>query len=265
MPTSPLMNLTNKDADYTQPIKLYDDVHHQIYWVGIYTGGEEIECNSYLIVNGGEGFLLEPGGYDRFAPILDKVNQVSSAEAITHLFFSHQDPDVCASLPSWLEFNPNLNVVVSHLWVRFLPHYMAYDVNYMPMRDDGLVIDLHQEGEIRCLAAPYLHSPGSMVVFDAASGFLFTGDIGASLYRDSKPRLVIDDWNAHVVAMKGFHQRYMGSNQAVTGFLDKLKGLEIKAILPQHGAIFRGEEIERYIDWISHLPVGVDYLYAAER
>ena len=61
--------LTNKNIDYTQPIKLYDDVNHQVYWVGVYTGGEEIECNTYLVVNGGEGFLIEPGGYDRFSPV----------------------------------------------------------------------------------------------------------------------------------------------------------------------------------------------------
>ena len=88
-------------------------------------------------------------------------------------------------------------MVVSNLRVRFLPHYMAYNVNYMPIGDEGLTIDLNRGGELKCLAAPYLHSPGSMVVFDSVCGFLFTGDIGASMYRDAKPRLVIDDWDAH--------------------------------------------------------------------
>ncbi len=256
-----LPGLTNEGVDYSRAVALYQDSQHQIYWVGVHTGGEEIECNAYLLVDGGEGYLIEAGGYDRFTPVLDKVNEVCSASAITHLLFSHQDPDVCASLPSWMEFNKDLKVIVPALWIRFLPHYMAYNVSYLAVADEGATLNLRSGGALRCISAPYLHSPGNMVLFDTVSGFLFSGDIGAAVYKDDRPRLVIDDWEAHVKAMQGFHQRYLGSNRAVAGFLEKLTGLSIQAIVPQHGAIFRGEEVGRYLHWLSQLPVGVDYLY----
>lgn len=256
-----LTTLTNRDIDIAKAIPLYQSADHQVYWVGTLTAGEEIECNSYLIVDRGEGYLLEPGGFDRFQPTLDKITAVFSAPSITHLFFSHQDPDVCASLAAWLEFNPQLTVVCPSLWKRFMPHYMAYNATYKTMKDDGLTLPLKSGGTLTCLSAPYLHSPGNMVVFDSVSGFLFTGDIGAAVYEDGTPRLVIDDWSSHIQAMQGFHQRYMGSNRAVAAFLRSVAGLPIKAIVPQHGVIYRGDEVHKFFQWLGALPCGVDYLF----
>jgi flavorubredoxin len=264
MGASLLSQLRNDSLNPEKAIPLFKGTDHEVYWVGVHTQGEEIECNAYLLVDSGEAYLIEPGGYDRFGPVRDKIEQVVPASAITHLLFSHQDPDVCASLPSWMEFNPALKVVVPSLWTRFLPHYMAYNVNYVPVADDGLTVKLKSGAELTCIPAPYLHSPGNMAVLDAASGLLFTGDIGASVYKDQKLRLVLEDWESYTHAAQGFHQRYMGSNRAVQGFLARLNGHQkIRAILPQHGVILRGDEVQRFTDWLRQLPCGVDYLYPA--
>lgn len=262
MSASLLPQLRNDTLDPGRAIPLFKAPGHEVYWVGAHTQGEEIECNAYLVVDGGEGYLIEPGGYDRFGPVQEKVNQVSAAAAITHLLFSHQDPDVCASLPSWMEFNPALKVVVPSLWVRFLPHYMAYNVHYVPVTDDGLALKLKSGAELVCIPAPYLHSPGNMAVLDTTSRFLFSGDIGASVGKDRTFRLVLENWEDYTRAAQGFHQRYMGSNRAVQGFLARLNGHRIAAILPQHGVILRGKDAQRFLAWLSQLPCGVDYLYA---
>jgi flavorubredoxin len=108
---------------------------------------------------------------------------------------------------------------------------------------------------------PYLHSPGNILPFDTTSGFLFSGDVGASIFKDRSFHLPIDNWEAHTEAMRGFHQRYMACNQAVAGMIHKLRGRPITALLPQHGAIFRQDEVSRFFTWLSQLPVGADYLY----
>jgi flavorubredoxin len=253
--------LRNDSLDVTKAIPLFHSPDHQVYWVGTVTGGEEIECNSYLLVDRGEGYLLEPGGFDRFAPVQEKVNSVFSAQSVTHLLFSHQDPDVCAAAAGWLEFNPQLTMACPSLWHRFMPHYMVYKAAYRLVKDDGLTLSLKSGGSLKCMSAPYLHSPGNMVVFDTVSGFLFSGDIGAAVYADGKPRLVIDNWNEQVKAMQGFHQRYMSSNRAVSAFIRSVAGLPIKAIVPQHGVIYRGEEVQQFLQWFGALPCGVDYLF----
>lgn len=263
-----LLDLTNAKVNHDEPVLLYDDGDHKIYWVGARSSGEEIECNTYLIIDGGAGYLLEPGGFDRFAPVFKKVCSLMSPSAISHLYFSHQDPDICASFPSWIKWNDNIQLVVSSLWTRFMPHYESRDVtgksyrlNYIPVGDEGATITLKGGGRLECISAPYLHSPGNILLFDSESGFLFSGDVGAAMYKDNASHLVIDDWEAHTKAMQGFHQRYMSSNRAVSGMLKKLAGRRITAMLPQHGSIFRGDEVSRFSTWLHQLPVGADYLY----
>ncbi len=268
MTTIPLLELTNAKLNSEEPILLFEQGDHKVYWVGAHTGGDEIECNSYLILDGTEGYLLEPGGFDRFGPVFKKVCQLTSPGSISHLFFSHQDPDICASFPSWIKWNEKIKLVISTLWLRFMLHYESKDfsgknyvLNFLKVPDEGASVSLQSGGRLECISAPYLHSPGNILVFDTVSGFLFSGDIGAAMYKDRRFRLVIDDWNTHTQAMKGFHQRYMACNRAVAGMIKQLKGRSINAILPQHGCVFRGEEASRFLQWLAALPVGADFLY----
>ncbi len=268
MASVPLLELKNNAINPDDAILLFDKGNHKVYWVGTQTGGDEIECNSYLILDGEEGYLLEPGGFDRFGPVFKKICRLISPKSITHLFFSHQDPDICASFPSWTKWNEDVKLVVSTLWTRFMLHYesrdlsgKAHTLNFLKVPDEGISVPLKDGSRLECISAPYLHSPGNILVFDTVSGFLFTGDVGAAMYKDSSFRLVIDDWTTHTQNMQGFHQRYMSSGRAVAGMNRKLEKLPITAILPQHGCIFRGDEVSRFMQWLGRLPVGADYLY----
>jgi len=238
-------------------IPLYESEQHSIYWVGSRIVGEEIACHTYLLVDEGEGFLFEPGGLAYFQSIYDKVSEKISPFNLTHLLMSHQDPDVCASIPSWLQFNPDIQLICSELWDRFLPHYMVYGANFLSMKKEGLKIPLKSGGFLQCISAPYLHSPGNMVVYDSISGYLVSGDIGAGIDGDGF-QLVVDDWERHLQRMQGFHQRYMGSTRAAASFVSKVRPLNCTAILPQHGRIFRDGEVEKFLDWFEVLPCGVD-------
>lgn len=268
MVSVPLSNLQNDSINPDDAILLFEKGDHKVYWIGTHTGGDEIECNTYLIIDGHEGYLLEPGGFDRFPLVFKKVCLLLSPMSITHLFFSHQDPDICASFPSWTKWNDDIKLVVSSLWTRFMLHYetrdlsgKAHNLNFVKVPDEGLSISLKDGGRLDCISAPFLHSPGNILVHDTVSGFLFSGDVGTAMYKDDTFRLVIDDWTVHTQAMQGFHQRYMSSNRAVAGMNKRLAPLPITAILPQHGCIFRGEEVSRFTQWLSKLPVGADYFY----
>ncbi|MDQ6967584.1 MAG: MBL fold metallo-hydrolase [Mariprofundaceae bacterium] len=259
-----LKTIDNRSLNADDIIPLYESDTHSIYWIGSVEKSEEpeeIECNSYLLVDCGEAYIFEPGGLSHFQGAFDKVCQKISPFEISHIFMSHQDPDVCASLPSWLQFNPDINIVCSHLWQRFLPHYMVYHAQYLAMPDEGMTINLKSGGKLHCISAPYLHSPGNMVVFDSISGFMFSGDIGAASQKSNAFKLVIEDWSEHIKSMTGFHQRYMGSTKAAAAFTASISHLPIQAMLPQHGQIFRHTEVQAFLDWFSTLPCGVDFLY----
>ncbi len=53
-----------------------------------------------------------------------------------------------------------------------------------------------------------------------------------------------------------FHQRWMPSEIAKQDWIRRVRLLDIEMMCPQHGRIFRGEEIGRFLDWFEQLPVG---------
>ncbi|MDQ6964053.1 MAG: MBL fold metallo-hydrolase [Mariprofundales bacterium] len=254
-------DLQSSELSTEDAILLHDVPSHQVYWVGGAEMGESIPCNSWLIIDQDEGLLLEPGGHNHYHRVVNKVDSIFLSQGITHLICSHQDPDICASLASWVSHNPSMKVVTPHLWQRFLPHYMAHPLEVVPISDSGAKLPMPSGHHLHCISAPFLHSPGNIVSFDEGSGILFSGDIGASLSTQREPTLLIDDWDTHCQRMLSFHQRYMGSNRAVRAFVDSVADLPITAICPQHGAILRGDEVQKFFNWITSIDVGADYMF----
>lgn len=217
-----------------------------------------IASNQFLVVHGGRGMVLDPGGYHVFSRVLDNTLKAVSRDAIDSIFLSHQDPDVCGSLISWMEMKPDATVLVSRLWERFVTHFaLPVEPRLHLLADAGGTYDLGGT-ELRLIPAHFLHSPGNFVVYDPAAKILFSGDVGASIRNVGEP-LFVEDFDAHIEKMVGFHQRYVPCNRAVRMLLDRLDGLAIDMILPQHGASFRGEDVGRFVEWIGGLDVGVDY------
>jgi Uncharacterized flavoproteins len=53
----------------------------------------------------------------------------------------------------------------------------------------------------------------------------------------------------------------MASNKVLKFWANMVRQLDIEMIVPQHGAIFKGKEmVERFINWVENLQVGVDLL-----
>jgi flavorubredoxin len=49
----------------------------------------------------------------------------------------------------------------------------------------------------------------------------------------------------------------MGSREARDAWCERAAGLDIEMLCPQHGAIYRGADVRRFIDWFAGLPIGV--------
>lgn len=52
----------------------------------------------------------------------------------------------------------------------------------------------------------------------------------------------------------------MASNKAIKLWLRRVEGLDIEAILPQHGAIIPKKHVKSFFNFLSNLKVGVDLL-----
>jgi flavorubredoxin len=188
------------------------------------------------------------------------VEKIIPAESLSHIVLHHQDPDLCDSLPQWLEINPQVKLVTTPRARVLLPYYgFPADVNWVDVSpNDSTYFDL-PGGTVAFLTSPFLHFPEAMVSYDERSGYLFSSDIGAAIEKDW--RLVVSEWEPHWRAMVPFHIFYMASNRALSGFIDKIQPFPISAILPQHGSIIPGAFVSNALEGLRELMCGIDLLY----
>ena len=237
---------------------LYRDEEHLVVYLGTQEGGEDVDVNSYLIVSRGKGILIDPGGYKIFSKVLANLSKYIDPRDLEYIYICHQDPDVAGSLPLWKEVS-NAKVLVHWLWKRFLPHFGFED-------SDAFIRELPDEGEtipfgattLEFIPAHFLHSPGHFSIYDHRSKFLFTGDIGIAL--QDEPYIVVENMERHIQAMRPVHERLMPTNRAIKAWLDRVKFLDVEAILPQHGAIIPKRFIPRFYDFLENLKCGLDLL-----
>ena len=239
---------------------LYDDGEHKVFWLGIEESEDEkgILTNQYLVVDGSEAALIEPGGFFVFSRVLKNVSSIVPPTQIKYLMYSHQDPDVVAGLNLWFEYAPLAKLVISDLWVRFIPHLAVLSAGRtIGIPDKGADFKLGKS-IIKAVPSHYLHSPGNFSFYDEKSGILFSSDIGAAAFSKDEWYLFVEDFDDHLRHMEGFHRRYMSSTKALRAWVKHVRKLRPKVIAPQHGAIFRDEHVGKFLDWLESLEVGID-------
>lgn len=215
-----------------------------------------IDTNEYIVTSHGHAMLADPGGMEIFPAVLAAISEVFDPRKIKYIFASHQDPDIISSLGLWLEFNGKLKCFMSWLWGGFVPHFGGNDKTFELLPDEGKSISLGRT-TIRFVPAHYLHSAGNFHFYDEKAKLYFSGDVGAALLPSEEGGLFVKDFDKHIKYAEKFHQRWMGSNTAKQDWCERASRLDIDMLCPQHGAIYEGKDVQRFIDWFSNLKVGL--------
>jgi flavorubredoxin len=245
-----------------ESLTLYEDASRRFILLGWEEQEDEgvVQTNQYLIQSGNEVILLDPGGAHVFPRVLANVTEMISIDSITHIFYSHQDPDVSSGITLWLSMAERATVHISGLWTRFLPHFGVFDQSRIaPIPDNGGAITLRHGQKLEIIPAHFLHSTGQHTLYDPVSKILFTGDIGAAIFPPGKRYPIVERFDEHIHYMEGFHRRYMASQVASRFWVDVVSSRDIEAIAPQHGAVIKGKDnVGRFFQWLSQLKSGVD-------
>lgn len=215
-----------------------------------------IDTNEYLVIDNDDAILLDPGGNEIFPAVFSALSTEFDPRKIRQIFASHQDPDIISSLSLWLEFNPELKCYISWLWASFIPHFGGNKETFVAIPDAGM--DIHVDNQrLQVIPAHYLHSSGNFHLYDPKAKILFSGDVGAALLPPGEDGLFVEDFDRHIRHAEGFHRRWMGSDKAKRDWCSRVSQLDIQMMCPQHGAIYRGEQVRRFIDWFVQLEIGV--------
>jgi flavorubredoxin len=214
-----------------------------------------IDTNQCMVMSGGKALLIDPGGIELFSSMLASVLKFVSLEQITDLFASHQDPDIISSLGLWDQVLKGATLHSPWIWEGFIRHFGMNQITYAPIPDKGGMLRLGGL-DLELIPAHYLHSSGNFNLYDAQARILFSGDIGASLEANDVP-MYISDFDDHIQHIELFHRRWMPSNRVKNQWIKRVRALEIDIMIPQHGRIYRGEQVQRFLDWFEALEVGV--------
>lgn len=215
-----------------------------------------IDTNEYLVIVNDDAILLDPGGNEIFPAVFSALSNEFDPRKINKLFASHQDPDIVSSLSLWLEFNPQVKCYISWLWASFVPHFGGNQDTFLSIPDAGMDILIGGQ-RLQAIPAHYLHSSGNFHLYDPKAKILFSGDVGAALLPPGEDYLFVEDFDRHIRYAEGFHRRWMGSERAKRDWCNRVAQLDIEMMCPQHGAIYQGAQVKRFIDWFSHLEVGL--------
>lgn len=236
--------------------KIYQDGHEWImFGRDPHKPDKIIDTNQYLVRTSDRCLLIDPGGIELFAPMLAGVLHHAPVHEITDLFASHQDPDIISSLGLWDQALPHAKLHAASLWEGFLRHFGCESIEYVPIPDNGGVLNLGNV-DLQIIPAHYLHSSANFNLYDPKAKILFSGDIGAALEASNTP-VYVDNFTAHIEKMRYFHQRWMPSNQAKRVWIERVRSLEINILAPQHGRMFKGDDVKRFLDWFEALQVGI--------
>lgn len=218
---------------FEQPLEIAPGV----FWLGY--NHEEIwaRTNAYLIVEGDEAALIDPGSRIDFEHVRNKVQEVIPIESIKYIILHHQDPDLCSSTPEFEKLT-NLFVVNTERASYFNRHYGIQSFSDTIDHDDQ-TISFSTGRKLRFYLTPYCHSPMAMVTFDEKNRVLFSSDIFGAF--NTSWRLYADELGdeRYLNEVKLFMEPFMPSKDAILSFVEKVEPLDISMICPQHGSIIR--------------------------
>ncbi len=231
----------------SHPIQLGD----RIWWVGHYLEGDSFQCHPYLIENGDQSVLLDPGSVLTFKQTLKKIEEIIPFTKIRYFICHHQDPDITGAL----HIVDTLNVrndacIVTHWRAEALLKHYALKIPFYRIEEHDWQLDL-SDRTLRFVYTPYLHFPGAFVTFDTAEGVLFSSDLFGGFSEEWS--LIAKNENIFE-GIRIFHEHYMPAREILTHSLRTIEELPLKMIAPQHGSIIP----EHLIGFIINKLKGID-------
>ncbi|MFH1347095.1 MAG: MBL fold metallo-hydrolase [Candidatus Margulisiibacteriota bacterium] len=235
----------------------YDDaveIAEGVHWIGFFDEHAKFQCNPYLLIDGDEAVLFDPGSVPHFPIVARKVISVIDPKKISTIIVTHQDPDLSGSIPVFEDLiaNPKLKIVSLAVTTFFLSHYGMKSPFYLiDNNKDKLVLDSGRE--LKFIRTPYMHSPGAFTTYDAKTKILFSGDIFGCF--SAVDNLFAGD--DYLNKMKGFHSNYIPSQKAMISAMEKFEKLDLEMIATQHGSIIKKDKIKAAIDFLKNLECGL--------
>ncbi len=230
------------------------EIAPRVWWVSEVLDGVEFQCHVYLIEQGEQSVIIDPGSALVAGAVLENVEEVVGLRNVRWLVCSTAEADVVGSL-SALEaagLHPEVHIVTSwHNQLSLTSTGLTLPVRLAESEDARLVL---QDRTLRFIWLPYVPSVGAFASFDEASGTLFSSSLFGG--QSSGESLVADSLD-YYKAIKPYHQHYVPGRDVLSHALRQVRGLPVRLVAPHRGQLVRGELFEGLVARLERLEVGL--------
>ncbi|MBS4774003.1 MAG: FprA family A-type flavoprotein [Proteobacteria bacterium] len=245
-------------------------INNDVFYVGasdrrlalfenIYPIPRGVSYNSYLVMDE-KTILLDTCDKAVGTQFLENIDFILDGRPLDYLVVNHMEPDHCALMPEIVLRHPNVKIIGNAKTFAMIKQFFDFDI------DNRAVVV--KEGDTLCtgrhtfhfVMAPMVHWPEVMVTYDSADKYLYAADafgtfgaLNGNIYADEVnfERDWLDDARRYYTNIVGKY------GPAVQALLKKAAALDIAAICPLHGPIWRkdcGWFIEKYQLWSTYTP-----------
>ena len=249
-----------RPLDYSEPI----EIAPQIWWVGHVLKDDPFQCHVYLIENGDNSILIDPGSKLTWKETRKKILQRMPLEQIRYIICHHQDPDITTAVSDLLEeIGPQGRKLVTHWRAQELLEHYNWGIEFYEVSANDWRLEAGDR-EFRFVFTPYMHFPGNFCTFDLETRILFSSDIFGAITEHFA--LFAENADTYFEQMKPFHTHYMPASEIVNRGLDAIEKCQpIHMIAPRHGSIISQDLIEPIIRKLRNLPCGIFLQYSGSR
>lgn len=210
-----------------------------------------VSYNSYLIDDDVVA-LVDTVDICYFEVFLRKIKGIIGERPIQYLVINHMEPDHSGSIRLIKQHYPDIVIVGNKQTFGMIEGFYGL-TNGQHVVKEGDLLDLGYH-KLRFYLTPMVHWPETMMTFDETEGVLFSGDgFGCFGTLDGgflDTRMNLDRyWDEMVRYYSNIVGKY---GSPVQKALQKLSGLEIKAICSTHGPVWT-EQIPRVVDIYNRL------------
>lgn len=217
-----------------------------IWWIGCVDETSGQSLNPYLLIDGDEAVLINPGSS---APrhhqlICGKVESLLPPERIAHIAVNHDDPQRCAALTQAEKCaGRSVRLYAPATVVDSVRHYGCL-APIIPL-DHGDSIILKSGRTIDFYATPDLPAIGAGFLYDSRTKTAFAGNLLGYIPGDWNLFAPPLSWQAMIPPVTGA----AGSKKALLHALNLIERLDPERICPHQGPII-DDDIDRYIEAI---------------
>ncbi|MDR1939642.1 MAG: FprA family A-type flavoprotein [Clostridiales bacterium] len=249
-------------------------INGDVFWVGgddkrislfenVFPVPNGMAYNSYLI-NDEKTLLLDAVDKAVGRVFFENLTHALQGRPLDYAVINHMEPDHCAVLPELISRYPDMRIVGNAKTAAMIRQFFDFDPDERILKvADGDILNTGRH-TFKFIFAPMVHWPEVMTTYDQTDCALYSADAfgsfgahGGSIFADDAG---FKDNPALVAEMRRYYCNIVGKYGAqVQALLKKTQALDIKAVLPLHGPVWRGAEdigfvIDKHSKWSAYIP-----------